>query len=274
MPDGSIFFQTVNGSYSSPFRFNGQEFDDDTELYYYGARYYDRKLGIWTSSDPMELDYPGISSYAYCAGNPMNRVDIDGKKILPVYISNINESGQSIGVRYLSNTKVINAMKEFGKTTYGKSLLESFVPKGFSQYGVKGNGKYSKYVLKVLEVDISNNHQRFSIIGNRKGWLDIEEKNGTLFFVMGLDVSDLSSNELIETIVHELTLHGYNIDNTIRAFEKGGFKSARKVFFSTPPSLEHNDVNETVHKYGGGLYIKTKEEILNAMPQLKKEFNK
>ncbi|MBR1402275.1 MAG: RHS repeat-associated core domain-containing protein [Prevotella sp.] len=85
MPDGNIFFQTVNGSYSTPFRFNGQEFDDDTELYYYGARYYDRKLGIWTSTDPMELDYPGISSYAYCAGNPVNAIDPNGNVVIPIH---------------------------------------------------------------------------------------------------------------------------------------------------------------------------------------------
>ena len=77
-PKGSAFFQTVTGNYRTPYRFNAKEFDDDTELYYFGARYYDNILGIWISPDPMAEDYPGVSSYAYCHGNPVNRIDLWG----------------------------------------------------------------------------------------------------------------------------------------------------------------------------------------------------
>ena len=77
-PDGSLFFQTVTGNYRTPYRFNAKEFDDDTELYYFGARYYDKNLGIWISPDPMTEDYPGVSPYAYCHGNPVNRIDLWG----------------------------------------------------------------------------------------------------------------------------------------------------------------------------------------------------
>ena len=87
-PDGSLFFQTVTGNYRTPYRFNAKEFDDDTELYYFGARYYDNILGIWISPDPMAEDYPGVSSYAYCHGNPVNRIDPDGKQVYVVFNKN------------------------------------------------------------------------------------------------------------------------------------------------------------------------------------------
>ena len=48
------------------------------ELYYYGARYYDPKLSLWYSTDPMEMDYPGTSSYGYCLGNSVKFIDIYG----------------------------------------------------------------------------------------------------------------------------------------------------------------------------------------------------
>ncbi|WP_294322271.1 RHS repeat-associated core domain-containing protein [uncultured Chryseobacterium sp.] len=37
----------MDGSYNNPYKFNAKELDDDTGLYYYGARYYNPRLSIW-----------------------------------------------------------------------------------------------------------------------------------------------------------------------------------------------------------------------------------
>ena len=47
--------------------------------YDYGARMYDPILLTWNAIDPMCEDYYPISPYAYCANNPVNRVDPDGR---------------------------------------------------------------------------------------------------------------------------------------------------------------------------------------------------
>ena len=39
--------------YNAPYKFNGKELDEETGLYYYGARYYDPKVSIWLSVDPL-----------------------------------------------------------------------------------------------------------------------------------------------------------------------------------------------------------------------------
>ena len=45
----------------------------------FGARYYNSTLSVWLSVDPMADKYPSLSSYAYCANNPVKLVDPDGR---------------------------------------------------------------------------------------------------------------------------------------------------------------------------------------------------
>ena len=44
-----------------PYKFTGKEIDEETGLYYYGARYLDPKYSLWISADPALGDYiPGV----------------------------------------------------------------------------------------------------------------------------------------------------------------------------------------------------------------------
>ncbi len=73
--------QDPNTEYSERFRFTGKERDAETGYDYFGARYYSSSLGIWLSVDPMSDKYPSLSPYVYCADNPVNAIDPDGKEI-------------------------------------------------------------------------------------------------------------------------------------------------------------------------------------------------
>lgn len=44
-------------------------------------RFYDPLLVRFTTPDPLALSFPSLSPYTYCANNPVNNVDLDGKKI-------------------------------------------------------------------------------------------------------------------------------------------------------------------------------------------------
>jgi len=46
-----------------------------SNLFYFGARYYDHELGVWSVMDPMEQDW---NVFAYCGGDPLNYVDLHG----------------------------------------------------------------------------------------------------------------------------------------------------------------------------------------------------
>ena len=59
-----------------PYKFTGKELDDETGLYYYGARYLNPRTSRWISSDPA-MD--GINWYAYANNNPVKYSDPTGK---------------------------------------------------------------------------------------------------------------------------------------------------------------------------------------------------
>lgn len=57
--------------YNTPYKFNGKELDEETGLYYYGARYYNPKTSIWLSVDEMAEKTPNGSPYTYVLNNPV-----------------------------------------------------------------------------------------------------------------------------------------------------------------------------------------------------------
>ena len=44
-------------------------------MYYYGARYYEPRVSIWISSDPLQEKYPNFATYCYVYNNPLRFVD-------------------------------------------------------------------------------------------------------------------------------------------------------------------------------------------------------
>jgi RHS repeat-associated protein len=67
-----------NGDFDETHGFTGKEYDSDTGLYYYNARWYDSELGRFISEDPA-ADPNNPNLYSYCGNNPLNRIDPSGK---------------------------------------------------------------------------------------------------------------------------------------------------------------------------------------------------
>ena len=79
VPFGEVFIEERNNTWNTPYLFNAKEFDEETGLYYYGARYYDPRLSLWMSADPLTEKDLATSPYAFCCNNPIIRIDTDGK---------------------------------------------------------------------------------------------------------------------------------------------------------------------------------------------------
>ena len=75
VPFGEVFIEERNNIWNTPYLFNAKEFDEETGLYYYGARYYDPKLSLWISADPLSTKYPFVSGYCYLFNKPIVLID-------------------------------------------------------------------------------------------------------------------------------------------------------------------------------------------------------
>jgi RHS repeat-associated protein len=82
LPYGELLVDEHSSSEDMPYKFNGKQMDEETGLYYYGARYMNPVASIWYGADPMAEKYKGISPYAYCVNNPVNAFDPDGKLVI------------------------------------------------------------------------------------------------------------------------------------------------------------------------------------------------
>ena len=78
VPYGEVFIEERNNVWNTPYLFNAKEFDEETGLYYYGARYYDSRLAIWYGVDALAEEDPNMGGYVYCANNPIRLIDPDG----------------------------------------------------------------------------------------------------------------------------------------------------------------------------------------------------
>ena len=79
-PYGSTSYQAVDKNIRAAakrYRYTGKERDEETGLYYHGARYYACWLGRWTAADPEGL-VDGVNLYGYVRANPLRLSDPNG----------------------------------------------------------------------------------------------------------------------------------------------------------------------------------------------------
>jgi len=64
----------------NPIRFSSKYQDDESDLLYYGYRYYRASTGTWPNRDPIGEDLGGPNLYNFVEGDPINSVDMFGLK--------------------------------------------------------------------------------------------------------------------------------------------------------------------------------------------------
>jgi len=71
-PYGTTIYRAVDAGTAASakrYRYTGKERDEETGLYFHGARYYACWLGRWTASDPIGIS-GGLNLYEYAASSP------------------------------------------------------------------------------------------------------------------------------------------------------------------------------------------------------------
>ena len=116
-PYGALFAESTNGNVQ-PYKYNGKELDrmHGLDWYDHGARHNDAAIGRWHVMDPLCEKYYDVSPYAYCAGDPVNAIDPDGKSIWTKML----KTTMKIGSRVASN-----GLRELGKAaTYAEAVSD------------------------------------------------------------------------------------------------------------------------------------------------------
>ena len=80
LPYGELLVDEHSSSEDLPYKFNGKQFDEETGLYYYGARYLNPMTSLWYGVDPLAEKFPLIYGYSYCGGSPIILRDKDGRR--------------------------------------------------------------------------------------------------------------------------------------------------------------------------------------------------
>ncbi len=173
--------QLGSNYYNSPYKFNGKELDEETGFYYYGARYYDPRISIWQSVDPLAETMPFASPYNYCLQNPINLVDPDGKKPTDWYLNLFTgkitwKDGQ--GSRFM--------YKDLG-FTWGSTDVNG------NRFLMDGETKQISYNGTVLQ-DFNNNKSAFDISDGFTIWG--KERSGDTSGLKGTTTDSFESDDV------------------------------------------------------------------------------
>ena len=174
-----------------PFRFTGKEMDEETGLYYYGARYLDPKYSRWLSGDPALgeyipqapindeakkhnenlLDMGGVFNtvnlhvYHYAGNNPVKYTDPDGRLL----INNVSENSASAreyernhNLRYIAF--LIKTLDAKGNAQIPIGNIDIILEKGLNKSltlanAVKNNPNYVVDVKAIASETKNGNYQ-------------------------------------------------------------------------------------------------------------------
>jgi RHS repeat-associated protein len=145
---------------TNKYKFTEKERDAETSYDYFGARYYNNKLGVWLSYDPMGGKYPGLSGYVYVRNNPLLRIDPDGLTDIKIEIKRIQETKKStIGELKISNnnnSKQVNGVTlELPWKNNEKKISRIKSGEYAAKLGKSGNDALNKYggVIRLEDKD-------------------------------------------------------------------------------------------------------------------------
>ena len=127
VPFGEVFIEERNNIWNTPYLFNAKEFDEETGLYYYGARFYDPRLSLWISVDPLAEKYVHWGAYTYCYDSPITHIDIKG--LFPTgFVRQYTRDVKRVQAVGISNTVVSYTAKEtYYKFTESAAYVLSLV---------------------------------------------------------------------------------------------------------------------------------------------------
>ena len=160
----------------------------------FGARHYIPALRRWLVPDPMSEKYYDVSPYAYCAGDPVNMVDVDGK--IPWLVGALVGGGTD----FISQT-VVNLTRGYDFVQSIRAVDYTSVGASIVCGAVSPTSTIRKVAMAVLIVSDAivdyTIDDGWSIVGNNEG-----DKSGREMIIDG--VSSALGNDFGNAISHRI----------------------------------------------------------------------
>ncbi|MCH8547159.1 MAG: RHS repeat-associated core domain-containing protein [Cryomorphaceae bacterium] len=185
---------------------------EQTGLYYYGARYYNPRLSVWLSVDPLYYHPNQVdkSPYAYVWNNPVNLVDPDGRCPDCPDASTAREGD----VANPHGTEYIFSNGEW--TGQGGNLAGATVTAQGG--GSSSSGGFGQGLLDGFGAGVGSTVNFFKSLGTEQGWKDLGQ--GMLDFSM-LNCQACPQGMMMRTqMADQMIDYAQNIPN-MSAYEMG-----------------------------------------------------
>lgn len=201
-----IYAVIDTSSEEMPYKFNGKELDEETGLYYYGARYMQPMASIWYGVDQLTEEHPMVSSYVYTDGNPIKFVDPDGnKKLNWTVIKKENEFHPERDARYCSAYHRENFYDENVVNIWAHGSRNSYRKKSWGiEVATTSDGKKGYSYAYYIKSDVKRLREK--IDRTDKGWAQRKQNIGHPIIVLHSCASSqfaekISGNEEFKDVI-------------------------------------------------------------------------
>ncbi len=98
-----------NGFADARYKYTEKERDSETGYDYFGARYYDARIGRWLSVDPLSASYSDQSPFVYALNSPLSKVDPTGE-----WVASYDASNNLVNVQAEKNDNLEGLYQQLG----------------------------------------------------------------------------------------------------------------------------------------------------------------
>ncbi|MGY6274216.1 RHS repeat-associated core domain-containing protein [Methylomonas sp. MgM2] len=202
---------TAHSAIASPWMFTGRQWDEETGIYFYRARYYDPFKGRFLGRDPLGY-FGGVNLYEYIQGRPATLVDPYGlKKIW--------------GWKHIEGVSVDESpTKWFGP--YLKSEDRGCITHWWGHYGIEMTNVARDCSTDTIEVkgSASSSYYTSALFGSplfstylhasEEGTVTVKCDNGNIKIV-GIDGKRETERKLIASVLIQARIEGQAITMTV-----------------------------------------------------------
>ncbi|MDD2636052.1 MAG: hypothetical protein PHW82_11200, partial [Bacteroidales bacterium] len=166
------------------YKYVGKERDEETGLYYYGARYYAAWLARFVSCDPLQHEYPHYTPFQYAGNKPITYIDLDG-------LEEYNPKGANPELYVGDNNNTCTSGTKLNENPFWENSTQSSSNKAIPEK----NAGYNSFNDEVKEyIDIYENEAKLRLIAVQEE-MSILDPNSDKYKLL-----EIQYNEYAETI--------------------------------------------------------------------------